>query len=92
MLAMSDLNNNGKIDGEEVFGNETRSPFTGKKLNAANGFEALKMIAKEAEEYTGIKCINNNQVDMQKLQMALEDAKKVKLGLISEDNVTNLES
>ncbi len=92
MLAMSDLNNNGKIDGEEVFGNETRSPFTGKKLNAANGFEALKMIAKEAEEYTGIKCINNNQVDMQKLQMALEDAKKVKLGLISDDNVTNLES
>ncbi len=92
MLAMSDLNGNGKIDGQEVFGNETVSPFTGKKLNAANGFEALKMIAQEAEEFTGIKCIKNNQVDLQKLQMALEDAKKVKLGLISDDNITNLEA
>ena len=91
MLAMSDMNGNGKIDGNEVFGDQTISPFTGKKLNAANGFEALKMIAKEAEQKTGMKIINNGDVDIAKLQQALSTV-GVNLGLISNGNVTNLES
>ena len=90
MLAMSDLNGNGKIDGAEVFGDQTVSPFTGKKLNAENGFEALKMIAQEAKEYTGIDCINGNSVDVQKLAQALAKA-NINLGLISDDNTSKLE-
>jgi len=89
MLAMSDLNGNNKIDAAEVFGNNTVSPFTGKKLNAANGFEALKMIAEEAEE-KGYKCINNGEVDMAALAKALETV-GVKLGFISDENNTTLE-
>ncbi|MBQ7450307.1 hypothetical protein IJS77_02725, partial [bacterium] len=91
MLAMSDLNKNGKIDGAEVFGNETVSPFTGKKLNAANGFEALKQIAQEAKEYTGIDCMNGSKVDVQKLQKALAKI-GVNLGFVSDDNVKDLEN
>ena len=91
MLAMTDLNGNGKIDGAEVFGDQTVSPFTGKKLNAANGFEALKQIAQEAKEYTGIDCMNGSKVDVQKLQMALAQV-GINLGFVSDDNVTNLEN
>jgi len=90
MLAMSDMNGNSKIDGAEVFGDQTISPFTGEKLNAANGFEALEMIAKEAEKYTGIKCIDGSNVDVQKLAEALA-TKGIKLGFISDNNVTELE-
>ena len=90
MLAMSDVNKSGAIDGSEVFGDQTVSPFTGEKLNAANGFEALKMIAQEAEQYTGIKCLKNGDVDLRLLKSALETV-GVNLGFISESNVSELE-
>ncbi|MFH0702284.1 MAG: hypothetical protein V2B14_01940, partial [bacterium] len=66
-------------------------PFTGKKLDAENGFEALKMVAKSARKYTGIDCIKNGVVDVQKLKQALESSGKGSLGLISDDNITELE-
>ncbi len=91
MLAMSDLNNNGKIDGSEVFGNYTISPFTKKAINASNGFEALKAIAIEAEQYTGITCINGNSIDIKKLSEALARY-GVKLGLIGDNNTSKLEA
>ena len=90
MLAMTDLNGNGKVDGAEVFGDKTVSPFSGKKLNAANGFEALKQIAQEAKEYTGIDCMNGSKVDVKKLEQALATV-GVKLGFISDDNTTKVE-
>lgn len=90
MLAMSDLNGNGSIDGSEVFGDQTVSPFTGEKINAANGFEALKVIAQQAEQYTGTKCYSNGQVDLQALKSALATV-GVNLGFISENNTTELE-
>ena len=90
MLAMSDLNKNGKIDGAEVFGDQTVSPFSGKKINAKNGFEALKAIAKEAEQYTGISCISGNAVDVQKLAEALAKY-GVNLGLVG-GNGTSLDA
>ena len=91
MLAMTDLNGNGKIDGAEVFGDKTVSPFSGKSINAANGFEALKAIAEEAKQYTGIDCMNGSKVDVKKLQQALAKV-GVSLGFISDDNVSNLEN
>ena len=90
MLAMSDTNSNGKIDGTEVFGSQTVNPFTGEKINAANGFDALKEVAKSAYSKTGINCINNGNVDLQALKAALALI-GVKLGFISDDNVTELE-
>lgn len=91
MLAMSDMNNSGKIDGDEVFGDQTVSPFTGQKLNASNGFEALAKVAQEAEQYTGISCISaNGDVDLANLKRALNTV-GVNIGFISEDNVTQLE-
>lgn len=90
MLAMSDMNGNGVIDGSEIFGNQTVSPFTGEVLDAKNGFEALKLIAQEAQEHTGINCINDGNVDLAELQRALQRVGK-NLGFISDDNVTNLE-
>ena len=91
MLAMSDLNNNGKIDASEVFGTDTINAFTGEKVNARNGFEALKEIAESAEEKTGIDVIDDEGiVNLVKLQEALKTA-NVNLGLISDDNVTELE-
>ena len=91
MLAMTDLNGNGKIDGAEVFGDKTVSPFSGKAINAANGFEALKQIAQEAKAYTGIDCMNGSKVDVQKLQKALAKV-GVNFGFISDDNISNIES
>lgn len=90
MLAMSDKNKNGVIDGSEVFGDQTVSPFTGLKLNAANGFEALRMIAEEAEKYTGISCLKDGVVDLQQLKAALGTV-GVDLGFISDNNITELE-
>lgn len=90
MLAMSDMNGNGKVDGSEVFGDQTVSPFTGEKINASNGFEALKVIAQQAEEQTGIKCYSGGLVDLQALKSALATV-GVNLGFISDDNVTELE-
>lgn len=91
MLAMSDINGNGVVDGTEVFGNKTINPFTGESLNAKNGFEALSLMAQEAEKHTGIKCMNENgDVDLQKLQEALKKV-NVKLGFISDNNNTTIE-
>ena len=91
MLAMSDSNKNGKVDGTEVFGDQTVNPFTKQKINAANGFEALKEVAKSAYEKTGINCMNNGNVDLKALETALALV-GVKLGFISDNNVTNLEA
>lgn len=91
MLAMSDSNKNGKVDGTEVFGDQTVDPFTKQKINAANGFEALKEVAKSAYEKTGINCMNNGNVDLKALETALALV-GVKLGFISDNNVTNLEA
>ena len=91
MLAMSDLNGNGKIDGSEVFGNETINPFTGEKINAENGFEALKVIAEAAEAKSGLDVISDaGIVNIKSLQETLA-AQNIGLGLISDDNVTDLE-
>lgn len=90
MLAMSDFSGNGAIDGKEVFGDQTVSPFTGERINAANGFEALKVIAEQAKQYTGIDCLKNGSVDLQALKTALA-TKGVNLGFISGNNVTELE-
>ena len=90
MLAMSDMNGNSKIDGSEVFGDQTVDPFTGKKINAANGFEALKEVAKSAYDKTGIKCLNNGNVDLQALKLALSTI-GINLGFISDNNITELE-
>lgn len=91
MLAMSDLNGNGNVDGAEVFGNKTVSPFTGKSYNAANGFEALKAMAQEAEKFTGVKCYNDGQVDLASLKAALATV-GVNLGYVSDANTKNLEA
>ncbi|MEW5818753.1 MAG: hypothetical protein AB1782_01055 [Cyanobacteriota bacterium] len=92
MLAMGDLDGDGQITGKEVFGNETVDPFTGQKLNAKNGFDALAQVAKSAEKNTGIKCVDENgQVDVQKLKHALEMSGKGSLGMISGDNNKTLE-
>lgn len=90
MLAMSDMNGNAHIDGGEVFGDQTISPFTGEKLNAKNGFEALKMIAEQAQEHTGINCISNGEVNLSQLQSALKSV-GINLGFISDGNITELE-
>ena len=91
MLAMSDANGNGKIDGTEVFGNETINPFTGEKIEATNGFESLKQVAISAEAKTGATIIEDNKVNVVKLQEALKSIGS-NLGLISDSNVTELES
>ncbi len=90
MLAMSDTNGNGTIDGSEVFGDQTVSPFTGEKLNAENGFEALKAIAQQAKEYTGTNCMKGDFVDLQALKTALASV-GVNLGFISDENNTEIE-
>ncbi|MBO5947291.1 hypothetical protein J6Q66_00465 [bacterium] len=91
MLAMSDINGNKAIDGNEVFGDQTVDPFTGKKLNAENGFEALELVAKSAEKHTGINCIDiDGNVDLGKLQTALKTV-GIELGFISDANNTMLE-
>lgn len=93
MLAMGDLDGDGQITGKEVFGDKTIDPFTGQALNAKNGFEALNMVAKSAEQHTGIKCMDENgEVDLQKLKQALESSGKGSLGMISDNNTTQLES
>ena len=90
MLAMTDINGNGSIDGAEVFGDKTVSPFTKQPINAKNGFEALKTIAQQAKQYTGIDCMSGSQVDVKKLQQALAKV-GVKLGFISDGNNLTVE-
>jgi hypothetical protein len=92
MLAMGDLDGDGKISGKEVFGDQTVDPFTGQKLNAKNGFDALAKVAQSAQQNTGIQCLDDNgNVDLPKLKQALEQSGKGSLGLIGGDNVTTLE-
>ncbi len=91
MLAMTDLNGNGSIDGQEVFGDRTIDPFSGKALNAENGFEALRMVAESAQAATGIKCIDEKGlVDLKALNKALQ-TKGIKLGFVSDDNNSQVE-
>lgn len=93
MLAMGDVDGDGKITGKEVFGDKTVDPFTGKELNAKNGFEALQKVAQSAEKNTGIKCTDENgEVDLQKLKQAMEQSGKGSLGMISGNNDKQLES
>jgi len=91
MLAMSDLNGNGIIDGAEVFGDQTINPFTGQKVSAKNGFEALKEIALSAEAATGLKIYKDGQVDVRLLKQALESKGLGTIGLIGDNNNTTLE-
>jgi hypothetical protein len=92
MLAMGDITGDGRIGGAEVFGNKTVDPFSGETLNAENGFEALQMVAANAEAKTGMECIDDNGVvNLQNLSQALE-SEGIGLGMISGDNTTNLES
>ncbi len=84
MLTLGDVNKDGKITGEEVLGDQTVDPFTGQKLNAKNGFDALEKVADSAEKHTGIKCKDDNgNVDLQKLKAALEQSGKGNLGMVS---------
>lgn len=91
MLAMSDLTNDNLVGSEEVFGDETISPFTKKPLNAKNGFEALKIIAQQAKTYTGIDCFENGSVNVLKLQQALNKV-GVTLGFVGGANNSRLET
>ena len=91
MLAMSDINGNGQIDGAEVFGDNTVDPFTGKKLNAENGFQALELLAKSAQRHTGITCIDSEgNVNLADLKRALNTI-GINLGFVSDANNTKLE-
>lgn len=91
MLAMSDLNGNGVIDAAEVFGDQTINPFTGQAIEAANGFDALKVVAQSAEKATGMSILNaDGEVDLQALKTALATV-GIGLGFISDDNNTELE-
>ncbi|MDD3594624.1 MAG: hypothetical protein PHX18_08360 [Candidatus Gastranaerophilales bacterium] len=92
MLSMGDIDGDGVITGKEVFGDHTINPYTGEKLNAANGFEALRMIALEAEVRSGLKILVNGEVDLQLLKRALELTTNASLGLISGDNNSFLEA
>ena len=91
MLAFSDISGDGKVGGQEVFGDKTVSPFTKKAINAKNGFEALRIVAQQAKEYTGIDCMDGNDVDILKLQQALNKV-GVTLGFVAGANTTKLES
>ncbi|MDD3437747.1 MAG: hypothetical protein PHC64_11405 [Candidatus Gastranaerophilales bacterium] len=92
MLSMGDIDGDGVITGKEVFGDNTINPYTGEKLNAANGFEALRMIALEAEVRSGLKILVNGEVDLQLLKRALELTTKASLGLISGNNNSFLDA
>ncbi|MCR5261018.1 MAG: hypothetical protein K6C94_04195 [Candidatus Gastranaerophilales bacterium] len=90
MLAMSDINGNGIIDGSEAFGDHTVSPFTGNKLNAKDGFDALRLVATEAEQRGFTGCIKDGIVDLVNLRAALATV-GVDLGFISDNNITKIE-
>ncbi|KAI3630747.1 hypothetical protein MIR68_012182 [Amoeboaphelidium protococcarum] len=96
MLAMPDINGNGQIDIEEVFGNRTLSPFTNVSYKAANGFEALHKLAIEADAQP--LCIETSAnpkdksvlVSLPKLKACLQMYGH-DLGFISGDNVKVLQ-
>lgn len=97
MLAMCDFSGNGHIDYHEVFGDGTRDPFTGRHLNAPNGFVALKEVAlSAARKFPDLNIISVDQireasilVDVRQLKHALTRI-NCDLGFISDDNVSIL--
>ncbi|KAI3632925.1 hypothetical protein MIR68_009000 [Amoeboaphelidium protococcarum] len=96
MLAMPDMNGNGQIDIEEVFGNRTLSPFTNVSYKAANGFEALHQLAIEADaqplctEKSANPKDKSVLVSLPKLKACLQKYGH-DLGFISGDNVKVLQ-
>ncbi|KAI3649532.1 hypothetical protein MP228_005164 [Amoeboaphelidium protococcarum] len=96
MLAMPDMNGNGQIDIEEVFGNRTLSPFTNVSYKAANGFEALHKLAIEADaqplctEKSANPKDKSVLVSLPKLKACLQKYGH-DLGFISGDNVKVLQ-
>ncbi|KAI3652787.1 hypothetical protein MP228_002212 [Amoeboaphelidium protococcarum] len=92
MLAMSDTNQNGVIDSQEVFGDRTISPLTKKPYQARNGFEALKMLVSELSPICGNLYIDKigTYVDTDKLRGCLKQIGS-DLGFISDSNVRVLE-
>ncbi|KAI3630758.1 hypothetical protein MIR68_012193 [Amoeboaphelidium protococcarum] len=96
MLAMPNMNGNGQIDIEEVFGNRTLSPFTNVSYKAVNGFEALHKLAIEADAQP--LCIEKSanpkdksvMVSLPKLKACLQ-LYGHDLGFISGDNVKVLQ-
>ncbi|KAI3637404.1 hypothetical protein MIR68_004053 [Amoeboaphelidium protococcarum] len=96
MLAMSDLNGNGVVDIQEVFGDHTLSPFTKKPYHAANGFDALYMLALEMQSISECK-FQLVKKDHNSVLVSLIFMRKclnlhtVQLGFISDTNISNLE-
>ncbi|KAI3650614.1 hypothetical protein MP228_004095 [Amoeboaphelidium protococcarum] len=96
MLAMSDLNGNGVVDIEEVFGDHTLSPFTKKPYHAANGFDALYMLALEMQsipqcQFELVKKDHNSVlVSLTSVKRCL-NLHNVQLGFISDTNISDLE-
>ncbi|KAI3642825.1 hypothetical protein MP228_012380 [Amoeboaphelidium protococcarum] len=96
MLALPDVNGNGQIDIEEVFGNRLLSPFTKVSYKAANGFEALHKLAIEADSQPLCSVRSTNLknksvlVSLPKLKACLQ-LYGYDLGFISGDNVKVLQ-
>ncbi|KAI3637819.1 hypothetical protein MIR68_004468 [Amoeboaphelidium protococcarum] len=96
MLAMSDLNGNGVVDIQEVFGDHTLSPFTKKPYYAANGFDALYMLALEMQSIPQCK-FQLVKKDHNSVLVSLTSVKRclnlhnVQLGFISDTNISDLE-
>ncbi|KAI3637912.1 hypothetical protein MIR68_004561 [Amoeboaphelidium protococcarum] len=97
MLAMSDLNANGAIDIEDVFGNFTISPFTLLPYNAKNGFEALHLLALDVdrdERCRGLQAVTNQGEEILVHLMAVKICLIMygrDLGFISDNNIKALE-
>ncbi|KAI3654844.1 hypothetical protein MP228_000224 [Amoeboaphelidium protococcarum] len=97
MLAMSDLNDNGAIDIEDVFGNFTISPFTLSPYNAKNGFEALHLLALDVdrqERCRGLQAVATQGEEIFVHLMAVKICLNMygrDLGFISDNNIKALE-
>ncbi|KAI3637414.1 hypothetical protein MIR68_004063 [Amoeboaphelidium protococcarum] len=96
MLAMSDLNGNGVVDIQEVFGDHTLSPFTKKPYHAANGFDALYMLALEMQsisecKFQLVKKDHNSVLVSLIFMRKCLNLHNVQLGFISDTNISNLE-
>jgi hypothetical protein len=96
MLAMCDLNGNGVIDIQEVFGDETLHPVTKQALNASNGFEALRLVAEEVQALCPNQHITHRNatgsliVYLKELQKGLQEL-GCSLGFIHDENIRTLE-
>jgi hypothetical protein len=98
MLAMCDLNGNGVIDIQEVFGDKTIDPDTRKPLHLANGFQSLQAIGKEMQrKYVDLNIFvnrdssapNTTWVILPQLKIALQ-RQGCDLGFISDNDITTL--